>query len=426
VKSVLGNFDTVVAGGGPAGAATALALAREGARVAVVDKARFPREKACGGGLQAKLLQHAPVDLGPVIRNTMHGTSFTCRLDARFDRLGDRPLVYGVRRIELDAFLVGKAIEAGCTLFDKARVEGFESLGERGVRVQTSRGVLHAEALVGADGASGRVRRALNPESEFFLQAGISVEVPRELINEEAHDERLARVDWGTLPAGYGWVFPKAETVNVGVGGPLPYAPNLRRYFRRLVLAMRLLRQPEQSLSKLKLRGHKLPSLTERTRLRQDNVLLVGDAAGLLDPFTGDGLSYGLHSAALAARQISLWLAGDEAALEDYPRILRQTVAPELIQGRKLMSVFHTFASAFHTALREDEDSWKDLCEVLRGSLSYREFYVRRLGPLRVVQPAIDRFSRLCERRCLARGQRTRWLAGSAAEAVVGAFLRRA
>ncbi len=386
-------YDVVIAGAGPAGATAACCLAESGVRVLLVDKATFPREKACGGGLQARLLKHIPVDLSPVIRSAMYGVTFTHQFGERYTRSCPEPLVFGTLRREFDAFLVGHAVRRGATLLEATTVKGFEKRGDGSVDVSTSGGAFRGRVLVGADGANGVVRRALNDESAFFSQVGLYCEIDRGLIREENVDPRLMRVDWGTLASGYAWIFPKTDVINVGVGCPVPLGRSLREYFREFLERERVLKADSPDLERLGVSGHKLPTLTGRTRLQDGNVILIGDAAGLIEPFTGDGISYGVHSGRLAAATIAAWLNGDCPDLSEYTDSVGREIAPEILHSRKLMAFFNTFPRMIHDVFRRNDRVWEAFCRILQGDQSYAALRRTETGPSDFAWKLIDRFT---------------------------------
>ena len=160
------RFDVLVVGAGPAGSATAIHLARGGARVLLADRARFPRDKPCGGGVTGRALRQAPCDIGPVVERVVH--TFELRLDHRhsFRRTSAEPLILMTQRRRLDAYLVEQAVAAGASFRDNARVEQIE-IGAHGVDGDGRRRAGGRDVLVGADGANGVVARAAG------LEAGI-------------------------------------------------------------------------------------------------------------------------------------------------------------------------------------------------------------------------------------------------------------
>ena len=152
------RFDAIVVGAGPAGSATALRLARGGARVLLADKKRFPRDKACGGGLTGRAVRELPCDVSPVVEDVVHRFELRLRYRKRLERRSETPLVLMTRRRRLDAFLAEQAAAAGADFRDGVTVEGL-TLGPDGAEVTIGGVRVTAPVLVGADGANGMVAR---------------------------------------------------------------------------------------------------------------------------------------------------------------------------------------------------------------------------------------------------------------------------
>ena len=155
------RFDVLVAGAGPAGSSTAIHLARSGARVLLADRARFPRDKPCGGGLTGRALKRIPVDPSPVVERDVDRFELRLRYGAGFTRSHDRPLIRMTQRRRLDAYLAGEAAAAGAELREGAPVGELEP-DELGVAARVGGDRVHADVVVGADGANGVVARLLD------------------------------------------------------------------------------------------------------------------------------------------------------------------------------------------------------------------------------------------------------------------------
>jgi geranylgeranyl reductase family protein len=295
------RFDAVVVGAGPAGSATAIRLARAGASVLLADGARFPRDKPCGGGLTGRAVKELPVDVTPVVEDVVRAFELRLRYRRRFERRSAVPLVLMTQRRRLDAFLVEQAAEAGAVFRDGVTVEGV-TVGPDGASLRVGGEPVHGRVLVGADGVNGRIAREAGLGGGILY--GIALEGNGPLPEGQAG---RATVEIGVVPGGYGWVFPKAGHANYGVGGWAAEGPRLRAHLRRLCVEYGV---DDATLTDVQ--GRRLPIRRTSTAARGP-VLLVGDAAGLVDPLSGDGISEALLSARLAAEAI---LAGDTSRYE--------------------------------------------------------------------------------------------------------------
>jgi geranylgeranyl reductase family protein len=307
------RYDAIVVGAGPAGSATATRLAREGARVLVLDRARFPRDKPCGGGLTGRALRHAPCAVDPVVEHVVDRFRIRLCYGRSFTRVHDRPLVLMTQRRRLDLYLVEQAAAAGAEFRDGSRVTAVED-AETHVDVRLAGRSIRAEVLVGADGANGVVARETGLGEGIVTGVALEANVAYGDL-DAARFEGTAMVELGVVPGGYGWVFPKGDHANIGVGGWGSEGPRLRGHLTRLATEHGVARSALRDL-----RGHRLPMRRLGTSPARGRVLLVGDAAGLVDPLSGDGIYEAFVSAKLAAEAI---LAGQ---LDAYAERLAQAL----------------------------------------------------------------------------------------------------
>ncbi len=393
------KFDVIIVGAGPSGSMTAYYLAKAGVGVAIFDKHRFPREKACGGGLQVKAAKRIPFDLTPIQRGILRGITFSFKFGDRFSKKYPFPLVYGVLRIEFDNLLLESAKDLGAKVYDSTNVISIKSLKPDLVSVQTDVGDFLCNVLVGADGANSITRKSVNSLADYFWQVGLYCEVPEEYLNEKVIDYEQIRVDWGTLPSGYGWIFPKNGFCNIGVGSPTIIGNRLKSYLKEFIENENLLKNG--AFEKLRFSGHKLPTLSNTTKLFRQSIVLVGDSAGLVEPLTGDGISYALHSSELAAEFILRNLINGIFDFNDYEIKVKKEIASELNYSRKLMSLFIAFPRLSHEILKNNERVWESFCHVLRGEESYEVFRKTAFGLSKLIWYPLSKFISFYEPRRL-------------------------
>jgi len=318
----LERFDAIVVGAGPAGSTTAYRLARASARVLVLERARFPRDKPCGGGLTERALRQLPFPVDPVVEETVDTLEARLRYGARFERRSGSRLAVMTQRRRLDAYLAEQAVAAGAELREGARVTAVE-----GTTVRVGGETLTGEVLIGADGVNGVVGRSLDLGRDH--QHGVALEgnVSHADVDAGRYARRLV-LEFGVVPGGYGWVFPKGDHVNVGVGGWEREGPTLRAKLAELCGEHGI--DPD---SVTDLRGYRLPMRRPSAVLARGRVALVGDAAGLVEPLTGDGIYEAFLSAKLVTDAALAVLEGSEAGLEPYTAALTRTLAPLVSAG---------------------------------------------------------------------------------------------
>ena len=366
------RFDVLVVGAGPAGTATATHLARAGARVLLADKARFPRDKPCGGGLTGRALRHVPCDVEPVVEHVVGRMVVRAAYGSKVAKRTPGPLIRMTQRRRLDLHLAEQAVLAGATFRDGVAAGELE-VGEDGVRAHVGGDAVRAEYLVGADGANGVVARAAGLGDGIVRGVALEGNVSWDDLVRDAYEE-TAWVELGVVPGGYGWVFPKGDHANLGVGGWMSEGPTLRMQLDRLA---RVHGADPSSLEAV--RGHRLPMRELGAAAARGRALLVGDAAGLVDPLSGDGIYEAFVSAKLAADAI---LAGRP---EEYGAALSRALDRHAAASWKAKRVADRHPHACLWALRAP-GVFGAVGGLLSGNLSHPS-EARRLArpPLRVL-----------------------------------------
>ena len=295
------------------------------------------------------------------------------------------------------------AQRAGAIVWEGCRASGICRESAQQVSVQTSNGEIFARYLIGADGANGVIARHLNSRSSYFWQTALYCEVPGDSVRHDSIRPSTMRIDWGSLPSGYGWIFPKGGGVNIGVGCPSVIARVLRPYLRRFIEREGILKP--NTFDKLQFRGHPLPTLTPATRLSSDKVILVGDAAGLVEPLTGEGISNACQSAEIASQFImdNLNRSGNE---EPYDRRIRTEIGCEITWARQLLCLAVAFPKTVFRRFRTDDRVWEAFCHVLGGEASFLSLRQAVLGRLDMLSAPLHRFSEWQEKYRLLRGGR--------------------
>jgi geranylgeranyl reductase family protein len=301
------RYDAIVVGGGPAGSTTAWRLADAGASVLLVDKARFPRDKPCGGGLTVRAVRQCPVDPSPVVEAEVDVLELRFRYRDAVERRAAEPVIRMTQRRRLDAFLLDAARERGVEVREGTTIDVTDA---------------PADVVIGADGANGTTARAVGLGKGIVHGVAYEGNIPYGVISKERYGHR-AVVELGEIPGGYGWVFAKGDHVNVGVGAWQSEGPRIREHLARVCFAHNL--DPEQLES---VRGHRLPMRRPGVRIAGERALLVGDAAGLIDPISGDGMYECFVSSKLAAAAVLDLLGGRASSLEPYEAAVEAALMP--------------------------------------------------------------------------------------------------
>lgn len=366
--------EVIVVGAGPAGSTVARELSARGIPVVMLDKAVFPRDKPCGGAVSTRCRHGIGIDLSPVIERTIDEARITLnqRQGSELNRTSSEPFGYLTQRSRLDALLTEKATEAGVVFRQRTRISTVERGGDT-ITVRASGQVFHGRVLVAADGANGVTASMAGIElpdhnNSVALEGNVR---PRGGVPEKW--DRAIGIDFGAIEGGYGWIFPKGDHLNIGVGGYKHVGPRLRTALRSLV---RFWGHDPEALWGV--RGHHLPWRRETSPLMDGNVLLVGDAAGLLDPLTGEGILAAVRSAQLAAAAIAVYLGGENTTLEAYAKDVEGNILADIRAARTFHDLFYPSPDIFYRIEKSSPILWRAMENVLRGDATYVDLCRRR------------------------------------------------
>lgn len=298
-----------------------------------------------------------PFRLDPVVEDVVDRVRLRLRYGRSFERGGREPLVLMTQRKRLDHYLVERAVEVGAEFRDGAKVTGVDGtaalLGDERVEAAT---------LVGSDGVNGISARALGLGGNREVGVALEGNVPYGKLADGYRGSLVLEI--GVAPGGYGWVFPKGSHANVGIGGWGREGPRLRERLARLCAAHGIADEDLEDL-----RGYRLPCRAPGSSLARGRALVVGDAAGLVDPLSGDGMYEAFLSAKLAAEAVLDVLAGRTDTVEAYEERLNARLARHLWAAWSVKGALERFPrTAF--ALSRTGIVWRAVERVVRGELS--------------------------------------------------------
>ena len=381
------DYDVVIAGGGPAGATLGTLLARGGLSTVIIDKHTFPRPMPCGGMLSGRSIRAIEAAFGEnIVADVSRAASAGCRM---FDGHGliaevdDAELSLFLERSEMDARLFSEAQRSGCdTILGDAVVDVCS--GEGVVRLASGRTVSGA-VVAGADGGDSVVRRAVwrwrrsRKRSAFGLVADVPFDRLKGEGSRASYHDR-PHIHFGVIPWGYGWVFPKGGCVSIGVAGMTTKTPNFRRAFEAFVSELCV----PGAAAELEVRGRRLPVADFETAPGRGNVLLLGDAAGMIEPLTGEGIAFAVESAPLAACAITDALAAGRPSLAGdlYTSACRKHILPTLRHARFARWLFFPKPCLRRAVnrLHHHPELVRWFLDIVAGKMTYPAYFRRALG----------------------------------------------
>jgi geranylgeranyl reductase family protein len=357
-------YDVIVVGLGPAGATAAYELARKGFRVIAIDRKRFPRYKPCGGGVTAKVEKVIGSDFKEVVERDIYKIGFTFRGEDSIIIESNHPVAYLVMRDKFDHYLMQKAKEAGVKIIEGKKVTGVGE-EEGGVKVVARDGVYYSQFAVGSDGANSIVASSTG----LKLRRRVAVLLDGELIVEKAllseYNGHL-HFDFGSVPCGYGWIFPKKDVLSVGIGSLRGKTKKLRKYYDYFLeeqeIAGRVVSEKRY--------GSLLPVFDGVSKLSTNRILLTGDAASLADPFTGEGIYYAVKSARIGGEVLERVMDGD-MELREYDVRVAKEICSELEYARRLSMIFHFSPRKAYSFLKENQELMDAVLKLAREENSY-------------------------------------------------------
>lgn len=324
----LPSYDVIIVGAGPAGLSTALHLAQTAPelipRTLILEKARHPRPKLCGGALVADaevILRRLGLEVGEIPHVDAAAVRFDYAGRGLVIRLRKGYTLRLIERDEFDAWLAEKARQRGFIIQEETTVKRVAVSGS-GVIVETERGAYRARVVVGADGSNGVVRRSLLPEAHSQAARALEVVIPAE--ERPARRRQEARFDFRPIPdglAGYLWDFPGqrgGQAMRVwGIYDARLFGGETHPPLRELLQAEMTRRGAQAGGAEIQ--GWPIRGFDPLDRFAVPGVLLVGDAAGA-DPLFGEGISFALGYGRIAARTIRAAFARDDISFRDYRR----------------------------------------------------------------------------------------------------------
>ncbi len=354
----MSKYDAVVIGGGPAGSSCAKYLSERGLKVALIEKKKYPRFKLCGGALSSRINKYLEDDFKKEVLNVINKGVLGYR-GKEYVEKEKSEVAYIIDRSSFDKYLSEKAQEKGTEVYENTEFLNFHE--EKGkLIVNTSRGILTADFLIGADGFYSKVSKILGFKKRKYYRS-------IEFTAEGEMDFNSVVIEIGLVKRGYLWIFPKGDLLNVGIA--TTHNENLNEIIHEYLKKQKIV-----SINKThKPRGWFIPFSEGKKDIHygKGNVLLVGDAGNFVDPLLGEGIYYAYLSGILAGKSI---IENPSNPLKTYKK-LSEEIAKEFKYAGKIANLAYRFQKvAFKMGSGYTLENYMEL---LKGKRSYKEIYIK-------------------------------------------------
>jgi geranylgeranyl reductase family protein len=378
----MGCHDVAVVGAGPAGSMAATMLAQGGMSVVLLEKQTMPRHKVCGGGIVHRARTMLAEDMAPVVRSECHNAMLAANGMA-FRTFRTQPIVSMVMRSEFDQWLCEQACAAGVHLRQDFTVEQAD-FNKHDICLKSATYDVRARVVIAADGAGSMMARLAGWPAHDWLAAAVECELDVSAADYR-YFEDTARFDFDLPIRGYGWVFPKGDHLGIGLGvfGARGRGIRLKQALADY-LAMLGLKAP----ANISMHGYVIPLRPRRGGFVRRRVFLLGDAAGLADPLSAEGISAALGSAGMVADALIRGQLDVSRSRLYYEHDLADGLLPELAAARRLARFFYASRAARGWLLqREGDRICEKVTDIFMGETRYQDYmaaFRRRLSATRL------------------------------------------
>ena len=297
------TYDVIIVGAGPSGSMAARTCAEKDLNTIILDKQSFPRNKPCGGGVSKKALDLIGENLPEeIIEGYVHGFKiFSKKMDCVELRSEG---VVGVTTIRsrFDSYLLNLAKEKGAEFRQDSKVVNVDIKNNKVACKLENGDEIEGKIVIGSDGAHGLIAKKTKIRERWDQkEIGICVESDLKVDSDffKGFEENFLELYMLDVPHGYGWVFPKKSSISIGIGMKYDKIINHKEVFKKFCAKISEIKASDLNVDNYNI--HIIPSGGFERKVSTDRVLLVGDAAGFIDPLTGEGIYYALKSGKIAA-----------------------------------------------------------------------------------------------------------------------------
>jgi len=370
------QFDVIAIGAGPAGSTAAKNCADHDLETVLIEKQSIPRIKTCGGGVSLKALKLIKSEVPDrLIEQKVRGFRLFSPSFDSVDLVSNEIIGISTKRDKFDEFLTRLSIESGCKFIQSDGVTDL-SIDKEGVLCKLDSGkTIKGSIIIGADGANGVIAKKAGIRQKWANnEVGLCLESDISLSKEDMGKLNLDIFElyFINIPFGYGWLFPKKSSISIGIGGGLAYlnkAQNIFEGFCNIVSKLKNI-----NLKEHKFRAQLAPAGGFNRKIVADKTILVGDAAGFIDPFSGEGIYYAIRSGQIAANACKKAIDKKEtsrAFLEkNYVKACNEDFIKDLKVALRITGLVHNHFDTFFNTLKKS--SGTSMTDLASGATNYR------------------------------------------------------
>ena len=345
----------------------------------------MPRQKPCGGVISNKTLKLInPKIPENIIDQYVKGVNIYSKTLKPIKLESSTSMGISTTRDRLDSYLVDLAIDSGCTFVQSKLID---------IKIQKNQakcnleklGNINANIIIGADGVYSTTAQKTGIRQKWKNnEVALCLETKMETNNTDRIEKDRIELYFIGIPLGFGWFFPKKTTVSVGIGGNLAYFHNPRKIFENFLKTISTTKKIK--IKTPKLTAHLIPSGGFDRKLTSDKTILVGDAAGFVDPLTGEGIYYAMKSGQLAAMTCAIAIEEENtkaAHLETfYQKICEKEFNKNLKIALQIDYLVHKYQDKFFSSLENQDSIW---IKLIRGDITYSQAKTKILPKLPLI-----------------------------------------
>jgi geranylgeranyl reductase family protein len=369
------TFDVAMIGAGPSGATAAKRCADYGLNTVLVEKETLPRVKLCGGAISIRTLPLIGADIPEeLIEQRIKGFRFYSPALKPIDKISKEVMGISVKRDAFDSFLVSLAVKAGCKLIQATPLTDLK-VDDKGVNLSLKNGEnINAKLVIGADGVNSLVAQKAGIRQHYLTtQVALCLEsnIPLDKKDMVKLNPDLLELYFTNISYGYGWVFPKRDGVSVGIGGSLAQLRKPKQIFDKFCRTVSDLKGIK--IEAANIGAHLEPAGGFNRKVVADRTLLVGDAAGFADPFTGEGIYYAIKSGQLAAdtakEALKMGKVDSGFLFKNYAKACDKEIGKDLRVALQITQLLQNHIDTFFLGL--EQSSGASITNLSTGATTY-------------------------------------------------------